>query len=173
MEYIKKNDYDYIMNKYHDSSKHFDGHTRFIRRDELFSAETGMDGEEIKEEILHRDEEMCDLPHPVRKAIAFAYILKNTKISCDDSDIFPAINMIDRPLNSTIVQKWRKEVFGEIIPETEKKRAYLEKAGIVTMWPDYDHSVPVWDRIFNLGFAGLLEESEKIRSSKTLTDKYV
>ena len=58
MEYIKDTDYDYIMNKYHDSSKHFDGHARFIRRDELFSVETGMDGEEIKEEILHRDEEM-------------------------------------------------------------------------------------------------------------------
>ena len=159
------------MNKYHDSSKHFDGHARFIRRDELFSVETGMDGEKIKEEILHRDEEMRDLPHPVRKAMAFAYVLKNTKISCDNSDIFPAINMIDRPLNSTIVQKWRKEVFDEIIPETEKKRAYLEKTGIVTIWPDYDHSVPVWERVFGLGFAGLLEESEKMRVAKTLTEE--
>ncbi len=171
MEYIKKADYDYIMNKYHDSTKPFDSFARFIRRDEIFAEETGMDGEKIKEEILRRDEKISHLPHPVRKAMAFAFVLENTKISCDSRDIFPAINMIDRPLNSTIIQKWRKEVFGEIIPETEKKRAFLEEAGIVTLWPDYDHSVPVWDRIFDSGFTGLLEESEKIRSSKTLTDK--
>ena len=171
MEYIKKNDYDYIMNKYHDSSKPFDSFARFIRRDEIFSPETGMYGEKIKEEILSRDEKISQLPHPVRKAIAFDYVLENTKISCDSRDIFPAINMIDRPLNSTIVKKWRKEVFGEIIPETEKKRAYLEKSGIVTIWPDYDHSVPLWERVFGLGFAGLLEESEKMRAAKTLTEE--
>ena len=46
MEYIRKSDYDYIMNKYHDASKPFNSFARFIRRDEIFSAETGMDGEE-------------------------------------------------------------------------------------------------------------------------------
>lgn len=169
MEYIKKTDYDYIMDKYHDSSKPFNSHARFIRRDEIFSDETGMKGEKIKEEIVRRDEEIKHLPHPVRKSKAFEFILENTRISCDSRDIFPAINMIDRPLNSTIVKKWREEVFMEIIPETEKKRASMERAGIVTMWPDYDHSVPVWDRVFGLGFSGLLRESEKMRLSKART----
>lgn len=171
MEYIKKTDYDYIMDKYHDSSKPFDSHARFIRRDEIFSDETGMDGEKIKEEIVSRDEKIKHLPHPVRKAKAFEFILENTKISCDSRDPFPAINMIDRPINDTLVRAWRQEVFSETIPETEEKRSYMGKAGIVTMWPDYDHSVPVWERIFGLGFAGLLEESEKARLSKKLTDQ--
>ena len=77
MEYIKKADYDYIMNKYHDRSKPFNSFARFIRRDEIFSCDTGLDGEEIKKEILLRDEKMEDLPHPVRKALAFSYILEN------------------------------------------------------------------------------------------------
>ena len=124
MEYIKNKDYDYIRNKYHDSSKPFDSFARFIRRDEIFSDETGMDGEKIKEEILRRDEEIKHLPHPVRKAKAFEFILENTKISCDSRDIFPAINMIDRPLNSTLVKKWKNEVFDEIIPETQKRRVF-------------------------------------------------
>ncbi len=171
MEYIKNSDYDYIMNKYHDSSKPFNSNARFIRRDEIFSDETGMDGEKIKEEILRRDQEISHLSHPVRKAMAFAFVLENTKISCDSRDRFPAVNMLDRPLNSTIIPKWRKEVLNEIIPETEKKRIAFEEAGIATMWPDYDHSVPVWDRIFDLGFAGLLEESEKARRAMTLTDE--
>ena len=171
MEYIKNKDYDYIMNKYHDSSKPFNSFERFIRRDEIFSDETGMDGDKIKEEIIRRDVEIKHLPHPVRKAKAFEFVLENTKISCDSRDIFPAINMIDRPLNSTLVKEWRNEVFGEVIPEIEKTRSHFEKAGIVTMWPDYDHSVPVWERIFGLGFAGLLRESELMRLSKNLTDE--
>ena len=84
MKYIHSPDYHYIMNKYHDSSKPFDAYSRFIRRDEIFSDETGMDGQKIKEEVLRRDEEMCDLPHVVRKARAFAFVLENTKISCDN-----------------------------------------------------------------------------------------
>jgi len=172
MEYIKNSDYEYIMEKYHNKSAVLnEKYNRFIRRDEIFSADTGMDGDKIKEGILIEDKKIKNLPHSVRKAKAFEYVLKNTRISCDNRDRFPAINMIDRPLNTTIVQKWRSEIFGEIIPDVEKKRRYLESSGIVTIWPDYDHSVPVWERVFDLGFVGLLRESEKMRKSRELTDK--
>ena len=160
MEYIKDVDYEYISNKYHDASKPFNSFARFIRRDEIFSVETGMDGDKIKENILLEDKKIEHLPHPIRKAKAFAFILANTRISCDNRDRFPAINAIDRPLNATLIAKWNNEVFGERIPEVGKRRWELERDGIVTMWPDYDHSVPVWDRIFDLGFTGLLQESE-------------
>lgn len=169
MEYINDRDYQYIANKYHDTSKPFDSHRRFIRRDEIFAEETGMDGELIKEGILERDKEFEHLSHPVRKAMAVAYVLQNTRISCDNRDRFPAMNMIDRPIDHTLIKLWRQEIFGEIIPETEKKRRAFESMGIVAMWPDYDHSVPVWDRVFALGFAGLLEESEKARRERSLT----
>ena len=163
MEYIKNSDYEYIMNKYHPQDKPFNSFNRFIRHDAFFAEDTGMDGEAIIEGIKKQDEELSDLPHPVRKAKAFAYILKNTRISCDPRDIFPAINMIDRPLNSTVVAAWRKNVFCDIIPEIEERRANLERNGVVTIWPDYDHSVPIWERIFGLGFCGLLRESEEAR----------
>ena len=171
MEYIKDVDYEYILNKYHDASKPFNSFARFIRRDEIFSAETGMDGNEIKENILLEDKKIEHLPHPIRKAKAFAFVLANTRISCDNRDRFPAINTIDRPLNATLIAKWNNEVFSEIIPEVGKKRWELERDGIVTMWPDYDHSVPVWDRIFKLGFIGLLKESETARKNKLLTQE--
>jgi len=167
MEYIKNADYEYIMNKYHDQAKPFNSFSRFIRRDEIFDESTGLDGEFIKEEIMRRDEQIKDLSHPVRKAKAFEYVLDNTRISCDPRDIFPAINMVDRPL-ATINYNWKREVFEEIIPETGKKREYFTNNGIVTIWPDFDHSVPVWERVFGLGFKGLLEESENARKSKTL-----
>ncbi|MBE7053841.1 MAG: hypothetical protein E7391_06165 [Ruminococcaceae bacterium] len=169
MEYIKNKDYDYIMNKYHDQTKEFDPYNRFIRHDDIFSDETGMDADKIKEEIIYRDKEIKHLPHPIRKAKAFEFILEKTKISCDSHDIFPAINMIDRPLNSTLIKEWKNEIFDKIIPQTEEKRRRFENDGIVAMWPDYDHSVPFWDRVFELGFSGILNESENIRLSKKLT----
>ena len=122
--------------------------------------------EDIIEGITENDAIYAEFSHPVRKARALEYVLKNTRISCDGRDIFPAINMIDRPLSKTIIKKWREEVFTETIPNVEARRSQLERDGIVTIWPDYDHSVPVWDRLFSLGFVGILEESESIRKSK-------
>lgn len=166
MKYVKNCDYDYIINKYHDTAKPFNPHVRFIRHDEIFDANTGMHGDDIIKGINEQDEKIIGLPHPVRKAKALDYVLKNTRISCDARDIFPAVNMMDRPLARTVIGKWRWWVFNKDIPEVEKRRAQLERDGIVTIWPDYDHSVPVWSRLFSLGFAGILEESEKIRRSK-------
>ena len=161
MEYINRCDYDYIMNKYHDQEKPFDPHNRFVRHDTIFDASTGMDPEALAAGILEQDDRLQALSHPVRKARAFQYILENTRIACDRRDIVPAINMVDRQLNKTVAARWRKEVFGALIPDIEEKRAYLERNGIVTIWPDYDHSVPYRDRILSLGFPGLLAESEQ------------
>ncbi len=169
MKYINQQDYEYIVNKYHEASNPFDGHNRFIRRDELFSSDSGLAPEMILVGIMDNDKQYESLPHPIRKARALEYVLKNTRISCDKRDIFPALNMIDRPLSKTIVKKWREEVFAEIIPDVEVQRRQLERNGIVTIWPDYDHNVPVWDRLFSLGFIGILEESEREHASKSRT----
>lgn len=166
MEYVKPIDYEYIINKYHDTQKPFDPFKRFIRHDEIFDPNTGMNANEIRSELLHRDEAIAHLPHPIRKARAFAFVLQNTRISCDPRDRFPAINAIDRPLTDTIVRAWKKEVFEHKIPEVEARRHVMEQSGAATLWPDYDHSVPMWDRIFPLGFAGILRESELIRQSR-------
>lgn len=169
MQYIRDCDYEYIRNKYHDASKPFDTFQRFIRRDEIFASETGMEGDAIIAGIVEEDAKITHLPHPVRKAKALAYVLANTRIACDRRDIFPAINMIDRPLNKTLIQAWRDEVFTQIIPEVGRRRDWLENDGIVTIWPDYDHSVPDWDRLFALGFPGILRESENARRANVCT----
>ena len=171
MQYINDADYKYITNKYHDATKPFDSFARFIRRDEIFSENSGMAPDDIIAGILENDEKYLEYSHPVRKARALEYVLKNTRISCDTRDIFPAINMVDRPLMKTIIKKWKSEVFLGKLPEVEARRSQLELDGIVTIWPDFDHSVPVWDRLFSLGFVGILEESEKARSAKPRTDE--
>ena len=120
MKYINQQDYEYIMNKYHDVSEPFDGHNRFLRHDEIFSSDSGLAPESILVGIVGNDKQYESLPHPIRKARALEYVLKNTRISCDERDIFPAINMIDRPLSQTIIKAWRKDVFGEMIPRSNQ-----------------------------------------------------
>ena len=158
------------MNKYHDLSKPFDPMRRYIRHDAIFSEDSGMAGERILEGIFENDKKYAHLPHPVRKARALEFILLNTRICCDERDIFPAVNMLDRPFENTLSRVWHNEVFHGLIPEVENKRVQLERDGIVTIWPDYDHSVPVWDRVFSMGFSGILAESERIRYSKERDD---
>ena len=169
MEYIKNEDHEYILNKYHDTKKPFDPLKRFVRNDAIFSAGTGMDADRIREEILRRDAQIADRSHPIRMAHAFACVLENTRISCDKRDIFPAINAIDRPLNATVIQLWKNEVFGTLVPQVEAQRLQLARDGAATIWPDYSHSVPVWDRLLSLGFAGLLAESEAARRGSERT----
>ena len=167
MEYIKSADYEYIMKKY-------DKENRFLRCDYLFSESSGEHPETIEKGIMRVFEENKQLPHIICKSLVFDYVLKNTRISCDKRDAFPAINMINRPLNPVFWQ-WRNEVFREIIPEIDKRRCQLESDGIATCWPDFDHSVPNWDRVFALGFKGILEFSENERRkhslNNTLTDE--
>ena len=165
MEYIKDRDYEYIKNKYHDTTKPYNSFRRFIRRDEIFDASTGTEYTVLRDEMMENDQKIAHLSHHIRKATAFSHVLKNTRISCDCRDRFPAINAISRPV-SDMQGKWKWELFSKILPEVGAKRDALEKAGTVTIWPDFDHAVPLWERIFALGFKGILDESEKSRASK-------
>lgn len=162
MEYVKLEDYQYIKNKYNAA--------RWLRQDENFDPSTGKDGQQIKRDILQNDELNAYLPHSIRMAKAFAYVLKNTRIACSPHDKFPSINTVDRPLFATLASRWEGEVHA-MMPELSKKRDALEANGTFTYWPDYSHSVPVWERIFSLGFYGLLQESEKTRTMQPRTDE--
>ncbi|WP_458462654.1 pyruvate formate lyase family protein [Paenibacillus sp.] len=164
MAYIHESDRQYILGKYHKLDGTFDSHNRFIRNDEYFDSSTGMDGDALVANLLLQDEQIAGQPHAIRKAKAFAYVLKHTRINCDAHDRFPHINAMDRPINKALIKRWKAEVLDEIIPEVGQKRRCMEKDGVATIWPDFDHIVPDWDRVFELGFSGLLHESEQAKN---------
>ena len=169
MEYISEASYAYIMGKFKTTP-----HARFVRNDSLFREDSGMAAADIMEGIRKQDSERTEQSHPVRKARAFAYVLENTRIHCDPCDPFPAINMLDLPLNTAIISAWHSEVFSKVIPEVNPIRNILEGNAVATMWPDYSHSVPYWEKILSLGFAGLLVESEKARAAQPeLTEEMI
>ena len=163
MQYIQDCDLDYILNKYHDTKKPFDSFQRFVRHDEIFDPASGMDADEICAEILRRDAEIAAEPHSIRKAHAFAFVLEKTRLDVNAHDYFPAINCIDRPLRKTLVNRWNAEVFNDTIPEINAEMNRLRACGAATIWADFDHSVPYWDRLFALGFPGILAEAEQAR----------
>lgn len=160
MEYISDASYAYIMGKFNTTPN-----ARFVRNDSLFPEETGLSPEKIREGICAKDNTLTEYAHPIRKAKAFAYVLTHTRINCDPRDPYPAIHMMDRPLNATLIPVWLKEVFDRFDPDIMRLRHRYESNAVCTMWPDYDHSVPYWERILTLGFPGLLAESENARAA--------
>jgi len=169
---IKDSDYEYVSNKYYntrDPEGRIGSHVR--RNDGLFKEETGLSPEEIISGIREVERECQGMSRPEIKAQAIAFVLKNTRISCDPRDIFPAINMIDRQVEKYLIGKWSNEVFSEKIPEVGERMRRYERSGKVTIWPDYCHTTPVWRRVLSLGFAGLLRESEAARQGRTLTEE--
>ena len=173
MQYIKEVDYHYISNKYHDTAKTFDGLKRFTRNDSLFDSSTGMDPEEIKKGLVKNDERYINDPHSIRKARAMEYVLDNTRIACDKRDIFPAVNCLDRPLVEHFDGKWAEEIYSSTDPAIHAECEMMSRTGAATLEPDYSHSVPVWDRVFALGFSGILREAveakEALRKTRALS----
>lgn len=172
MYYISDNDLEYIKNKYHDTSKEFNSFNRFICNDDIYDENSGISSEQIKKDILSRDESFKDYGHAVRKSKAFEYVLENMRIDVNPHDYFPSFHSMDRPINKTLVAKWIDEVFIDTIPEINNLRNWYGKYGLSTIWPDYDHSVPIWDRLIKYGFGGILKISEQYRAKrKNLTGK--
>lgn len=164
MCFINDKDYEFISNKYHDTTKPFDPFRRFVRNDSIFDESTGMNAEDILKGIYENDNKYKTLPHSIRKAKAMEYVLENTRILCDPKDLFPCINCIDRPLTQTLIKDWEGEVFENIIPDSKKEMDFLYEMGAARVWLDYDHSVPVWDRLLELGFSGILKDAKKAKA---------
>ncbi len=161
--YIPECDLEYIKNKFHDTKKPYDSFNRFICHPEIFDPATGLAPELMHNGIIENDKQYENRSHRIRKARALEFVLNNTRIACDKRDKFPAICQLDRPLHSIFDKTWRAELFGKKLPEIGKKMSRFEKDGIVTIWPDFDHSVPVWDKLFSLGFTGVLDDVIKKR----------
>ena len=167
---IKENDYEYIMQKYADNPEPLVTRSRFVRQDRIFDEATGLDGDTIISELCKLDKENEHLSHTVRKAKALEFVLKNTRISCDPRDIFPAINSTDRPLLKSVISKWREEIFGGILTDTKRTMTKYTNSALCTIWPDFDHSVPGFDRLFSIGFFGILKEAEEAKGTRALTE---
>ena len=67
MQYINDRDYEYIKNKYHDTSKPYNSFARFVRHDEIFSEDTGVAYEDLKAEFTKNDAKISHLSHRISR----------------------------------------------------------------------------------------------------------
>ncbi len=135
-------------------------------------------------ELIAKTKELTDSmkgqPHTIIKAKAIEYILDNCAIEINVLDWFglnfcgwepkdpkdePEISnrVIAKPLHYLNTQ-WLEE-----IPKPEEfvnAGKGIAKSGAGIFGCDYDHSVPDWDSVIGLGFAGLLKRSEDARAEK-------
>lgn len=156
-------DREWIENKYHKKGEPFDPYRRMAYHGHDFDPATGLSDSEILEGLRALAQKNGDLPHPVAKANAVAYVLQNTRIEVSPHDWFVGIYSLDRLLKETTVKKWKTEVFREKLPETDAEMKALCASGALDIWPDFDHVVPDWASIVTLGFPGLRERARDFR----------
>lgn len=170
-----KDDRKFIENKYHMSEEDFDPYRRMSYHGYEYDNDTGEEDETIKRGLLELYEEIKVLPSPVAKARAVEYVLKKTKIDINEHDWFVGFWSVNRLANEITVWKRNEEVFTEIIPQVGEIMNDMNNSGAVSIWPDFDHVVPDWKSILELGFSGILKRAEKWRqiheSKGTLTEE--
>ncbi len=165
----------FIENKYHKTDEPFNPHARMAYHGYNYDNSTGLEDNEIKDGLTKLYEKTKALPHPVAKANAVKYVLENTKIDINEHDFFVGFWSINRLANCITQNKWEADVFKNIIPEVNEQIELMNASGAVTILPDFDHVVPDWESIMQLGFSGLLnrvkEYKEAHRQKNTLSDK--
>ena len=154
-------DYDYVIQKFRNPS---------------FDESTGLDHETIKARLMEMADEMADAPRAITKAKMFAFIADSIRIDVSEHDFFPAFSCwdrLDRPIKG-VLNRWKNELFSQL-PGLNEEMDTLLSTGCLDIWPDFDHSVPDWDAIYQLGFPGLRARAAQVRAERekdhALSDK--
>ena len=163
MKLIPQQDYDYLINKYHDANAPFDPYKRRAYHGYDYDKSTGLSDEEILEGLSALENELQALPHPVAKAREIEYVLKNTRIDVNEHDYFIGIYTWNQAIKATTLVKWKEEVFTQRLSEIEESMNALNRSGAVPIWPDFDHVVPDWDALMRLGFVGIRNRAREYR----------
>lgn len=163
----------FIGNKYHKTDEPFNPYARMAYHGYDYDNSTGLEDEEIRDGLAGLYKKAKALPHPVAKAYAVRYVLENTKIDINEHDFFVGFWSVNRLANCITQDKWHEEVFNNILPELKDKMHDMNESGAIAIWQDFDHVVPDWDAILDLGFPGLKKRAEKYkglhRKNNTLT----
>lgn len=172
---INKTDREFIENKYHRTDEPFNSLNRMAYHGIGYAEETGKDDEEILAGLKAMQPELSVMPHPAARATAIKYVLENERLYINEHDYFVGLYSLGRLANSVTFNVWRNETLDKRKPETLKNSDLFNRSGAVANWTDYDHVVPDWESLMNLGFKGIRERArqykEKHAQNGTLTNE--
>ena len=113
-------------------------------------------------------------PWRVTKAKCFAAQAEKMSIDVSPLDWFPAIavwNRHDRPIKNVALRGRAHEVDARMLPDWVRREWQAgNKDGTWNMWQDFDHSVPDWRAIKEIGFPGMKRRLEKYACSRNGQD---
>lgn len=156
MELISLQDREYLENKFHRTDEPFDAFRRMQYHGYEYDPATGMTDEEIKAGLAMLAAEMKDLPHPVQKARLFAYVLDHTRIDVNEHDYFIGLYSWSRLIYPYTVTPWSKAVY-DSFPQATQRLHESFSAGADYGGLDFDHTIPDWDSLMEMGFPGILD----------------
>lgn len=169
-------DRDYIENKYHRTDMPYDGLRRFDYHGYELDPSTGMTDGEIKAELDRLVHDLETQPRHIIKARAVEYVLDHTRIDVNEHDYFPHMYSWGRIIDKYTIDVW----YAEAKRYTSEKLSsdILEafpKTGLALFSLDFDHTVPDYDSMMELGFQGILDRAEKsyekLKADAILTEK--
>ena len=160
---INNGDRYYIERKYHDPEKEFNAFARRAYHGIGYINESGLDDEQLLIGLNRLEKETEHLPHPIAKAKAIQYVLENERLYINEHDYFTGLYSSDRLANQITFKKWEKESLLLRDPEAVERSKDFNHAGAVMIWTDYDHVVPDWKSLTELGFTGIRERARAYR----------
>ncbi len=152
----------YIQNKYHDTEKPFNPFKRMQYHGYDYPNNGLSDGQIIsglKEYIKDFDK----LSRPIIKARAIEFVLKNTKIDVNEHDYFIGVNSWDRLAEKVTYDNWIRELFATV-PEMNTIMQDYVSSEVMHVVPDFDHVIPDWNALLELGFTGIIERVKKYKN---------
>lgn len=162
MDFLNNCDREYIENKYHNTKEDFNPFWRFNYHGGEYDPATGLDDEQMLIGVTRiYDAAPSNQSHAVTKAQAFKFVLENTRIDVNEHDYFVGIYSSNRPLSKSTI-RWYEEIM-ETMPEVKEGMRELTACGAVAMWVDFDHVVPNWESVMDLGFVGLRQRAKQYR----------
>ncbi len=160
---INSKDRYFVERKYHDPEKEFDAFDRMAYHGMGYIEESGLCDEELLKGLEQLSKETEQLPHPVARAKAIKYVLENERLYINEHDYFVGLYSLNRLANSVSFSKWKEESRSLRDKGLVEKEKDFNKAGAVMIFTDYDHVVPDWKSLMELGFPGLLERAKNYR----------
>lgn len=121
---------------------------------------------DILDELAVLAEKERDLPHPIAKARALELLLQKVPIAVSSNDYFPGFDFyLKRSLDKSYHTPWKQNVQDRIFtPEDVEELNLCNKVHLGSVRFDFEHSVPDWDAVLELGFSGLLERIKEFQN---------
>ena len=144
----------FIENKFHLKSEPFNSFARWNYHGYAYDETTGLSDEQLQDGLKELQEQIKGESNPIQKAKYFKYVLENTRIDVSEHDYFIGIWSWNRP--TMFFARWYYPVELEF-PKNVEIMNDLNDAGFAFGGLDFDHTVPDWDSLLELGFKGIVD----------------